>query len=175
MVPGVNFSEILIIGVVALIVIGPRDLPKLARMVAGYVKQARGLARDFQKSFDDMGRALEIDELRKEVEALKRADPLKDVTKEIQALERDIKTAERKMTAPVARPTPIARPSTPTLVSSTPAAPVTHSAVGIAPAIAPAITPAPSPADAAPTPPPTIEPPAAEQAAPREDRKLSGA
>lgn len=164
MVPGVNFSEILIIGVVALIVIGPRDLPKLARTVAGYVKQARGLARDFQKSFDDMGRALEIEDLRKEVEALKRGDPLKDVTKEIQALERDIKTAERKM-APPPRPTPIApRPSTPTLVSSTPAAPVAPASAAPAPA---------SVSDPAPV--QTIENHAATEAAlPREDRKLGG-
>ncbi len=163
MVPGVNFSEILIIGVVALIVIGPRDLPKLARTVAGYVKQARGLARDFQKSFDDMGRSLEIDDLRKEVEALKRGDPLKDVTKEIQALERDIKTAERRLTPP--RPTPIAptqRPTTPTLVSSTPAAPLAS----------PSMTPAASVSDPAPV--QTIENHAATESAPP-DCKLSGA
>jgi len=93
-----------VIGIVALVVIGPRDLPKLARMAAGYIRQARGLARDFQKSFDEMGRSLEIDELRKEVEALRRGDPLKDVTKEIQALERDIRMAERGLSPPSRTP-----------------------------------------------------------------------
>ena len=109
MLPGVGLPEIVVVGVVALLVIGPRDLPKMARMLAGYLRQARGLAREFQKSFDDMGRALELDELRKEVEALKRGEPLSDVTNEIKALERDIARLEGPR-RPTIAPPPTAAP-----------------------------------------------------------------
>jgi sec-independent protein translocase protein TatB len=157
MLPGVGFPEFLIVCVVALVVIGPRDLPKLARMAAGYIKQARGLAREFQKSFDEMGRTLELEELRKEVDALKRGDPLKDVTNELKALERDIKAVDQPSIA---------------------AQPLRHPAIGgpgaaTRPAAAPApLTPAAAPSASTQAAAPA--PDRAEPAPPREDRKLSG-
>ena len=64
-------SHILILLAVALVVVGPKDLPKLMHMVGKWVGKARGLAGEFKKSFDDMARQSELDELRKEIESLR--------------------------------------------------------------------------------------------------------
>ncbi len=64
-------SHILILLAVALVVVGPKDLPKLMHLVGKWVGKARGLASEFKKSFDDMARQSELDELRKEIETLR--------------------------------------------------------------------------------------------------------
>ena len=64
-------SHILILLAVALIVVGPKDLPRLMHMVGKWAGKARGMANEFKKSFDDMARQSELDELRKEIDALR--------------------------------------------------------------------------------------------------------
>jgi sec-independent protein translocase protein TatB len=64
-------THILILLAVALIVVGPKDLPRLMHMVGKWVGKARGLDNEFKKSFDDMARQTELDELRKEIEGLR--------------------------------------------------------------------------------------------------------
>jgi sec-independent protein translocase protein TatB len=64
-------THIIILLAVALIVVGPKDLPRLMHMVGKWVGKARGLASEFKKSFDDMARETELDELRKEIEGLR--------------------------------------------------------------------------------------------------------
>jgi sec-independent protein translocase protein TatB len=64
-------SHIIILLAVALVVVGPKDLPRLMHMVGKWVGKARGLASEFKKSFDDMARESELDELRKEIESLR--------------------------------------------------------------------------------------------------------
>lgn len=69
--PGIGGFEILVIGLVALLVVGPKDLPMLMRRVGQFVGKARGMANEFRASFDEMARQSELDDLRKEVEALR--------------------------------------------------------------------------------------------------------
>jgi sec-independent protein translocase protein TatB len=69
--PGIGGLEILVIGLLALIVVGPKDLPLLLRKVGKAVGKARAMANEFRSSFDEMARQSELDELRKEVEALR--------------------------------------------------------------------------------------------------------
>lgn len=64
----IGWSELLVIGVVALIVIGPKDLPKALSTMGKWVARARGMAREFQNSVDDMVRQAELDELREQVQ-----------------------------------------------------------------------------------------------------------
>ncbi len=64
----IAWSHILLIGVVALLVIGPKDLPKVLRTVGVWVGRARAIAREFQGSLDQMIREAELEEVRKEVE-----------------------------------------------------------------------------------------------------------
>jgi sec-independent protein translocase protein TatB len=72
MLPEVGALEYLIIAIVALIVVGPKDLPVLLRKLGQFVAKLRGMASEFRASFDEMARQSELDELRKEVDAMRR-------------------------------------------------------------------------------------------------------
>jgi sec-independent protein translocase protein TatB len=71
MFPEGRAVELLIAAVVALIVVGPKDLPILLRRLGQFMAKLRGMAAEFRASFDEMARQSELDELRKEVEALR--------------------------------------------------------------------------------------------------------
>lgn len=71
MLPDIGAGELLLIGIVALVVVGPKDLPMLMRRLGQFTARLRGMAAEFRASFDEMGRQSELDELRKEVEALR--------------------------------------------------------------------------------------------------------
>lgn len=88
--PGIGGLEILVIGLVALLVVGPRDLPLLMRKVGKAMGKARAMANEFRSSFDEMARQSELDELRKEVEAL-RTGQMVPLGAEAEAAFRDIR------------------------------------------------------------------------------------
>ena len=77
MFPEGRIFEFLIVGAVALMVVGPKDLPILMRKVGKFVAHLRGLAAEFRASFDEMARQSELDELRREVEAMRAGQPLR--------------------------------------------------------------------------------------------------
>lgn len=91
MLPGVGGTELVVIAIVALIVVGPRDLPMLMRKVGQWIGRARGMAAEFRASFDEMARQSELDELRREVEALRRGEPLDPLRDEMRALDEDVR------------------------------------------------------------------------------------
>src|ERR1700759_36960 len=62
-----GWSEILLIGTVALVFIGPKDLPKAMRVAGYWVRKARTLSREFQSGIDQMIREAELDEMRQEL------------------------------------------------------------------------------------------------------------
>src|SRR5215207_7081644 len=62
----VGYSELLLIAIVALVVIGPKDLPRVMRTVGPWVGRARGMARHFRSGIDTMMRAAELEEIEKE-------------------------------------------------------------------------------------------------------------
>ena len=66
----ISWSELLVIVVVAVVVVGPKDLPRLMRTVGQWAGRARAMADQFRRSFDDMARQSELDELRREVQKL---------------------------------------------------------------------------------------------------------
>lgn len=67
----VSWSELLIVGVVALLVVGPKEMPTLLRTVGKYVGIIRRQAAEFRAQFDEAIREAELDQLRKEVENVK--------------------------------------------------------------------------------------------------------
>lgn len=75
-----NISEMAIVALVALLVIGPKDLPKAMRVVGHWVGRARGVARQFRSGFDTMVREAELEEMEKkwaaENERIMREHPL---------------------------------------------------------------------------------------------------
>ena len=62
---GIEPSEFLLVALVALVVIGPKDLPKAMRVVGFWVGKARGVARQFRSGFDEIVREAELDEMEK--------------------------------------------------------------------------------------------------------------
>jgi sec-independent protein translocase protein TatB len=79
MFPDLSWSHMLLVLVVALVVVGPKELPKLMRKLGQWTAKARDMADQFRRSFDDMARQSELDELRKELDELRNARPLADV------------------------------------------------------------------------------------------------
>jgi len=104
--PGIGGLEILVIGLVALLVVGPKDLPVLMRKVGRVMARARAMANEFRSSFDEMARQSELDELRKEVEALRTGQGMVPLGAEADAAFRDIRNDLNKpLLAPADQPT----------------------------------------------------------------------
>src|ERR1700730_17430678 len=74
-----SWSHIVILLVVALVVVGPKDLPRLMHMAGKWAGKARAMANEFRKSFDEMARQAELDELRKEIDDLKKNNPITEM------------------------------------------------------------------------------------------------
>ena len=70
----IGWSEMGLILLVALVVIGPKDLPRVARTVGKWSAKARGMAREFQRSLDDMAREAELQDIKSEIEKVNRTD-----------------------------------------------------------------------------------------------------
>ena len=70
----IGWSEMALILMVALIVIGPKDLPRVARSVGKWTGKARAMAREFQRSIDDMAREADLQDIKAEVDKLSRVD-----------------------------------------------------------------------------------------------------
>src|SRR3954463_8884797 len=67
-------QHLLILLAVLLIVVGPKDLPRLMRIMGQWAGKARAMANEFKKSFDDMARQEELDKLRGELDELRRTN-----------------------------------------------------------------------------------------------------
>lgn len=78
MFPDIGGVELIIVAVVALLVVKPKDLPVMMRKVGEFMGKARRMAADFRASFEDMARQSELDDLRKQVDEMrsKASDPM---------------------------------------------------------------------------------------------------
>ncbi|HMA13986.1 MAG TPA: Sec-independent protein translocase protein TatB [Kiloniellaceae bacterium] len=95
----IGWSEMAVIALVALIVIGPKDLPKAMKTAAQWMRKARSLTREFQSGIDEMVREAELEDARKALEATRRGnlertisnavDPEGEMDKEVRNLERE--------------------------------------------------------------------------------------
>ncbi len=63
---GIDSFEFLLIAVVALIVIGPKDLPRVMRLVGGWVGRGKAMTRHLRSGFDTMMREAELEEMQKQ-------------------------------------------------------------------------------------------------------------
>jgi len=102
MIPQIGFAEMLILALLAIIVVGPKDLPKLMRSVGQGLAKIRGLANEFTQAFDEMGAEQEMAELRREIQELRESATLENVAKdvvgddlshEMRSLDQDIRQA----------------------------------------------------------------------------------
>ncbi|MDH3661423.1 MAG: Sec-independent protein translocase protein TatB [Alphaproteobacteria bacterium] len=75
----IGWSEMAIIMLLALIIIGPKDLPRVARTIGQWVRKGRMLAREFQTSLEDMAKEAELDDVKKEIEKVGKTDLSKSI------------------------------------------------------------------------------------------------
>lgn len=87
----IGWSEMLIVAVVALLVIGPKDLPKVLHTIGRYVGKVRSIAREFQDSIDDAVRDTELADVKKQIDKAGSFNLKKSVT---EAVDPDGKIAE---------------------------------------------------------------------------------
>lgn len=69
-----GWQEFFLIATIAVVVVGPKDLPKVIRTIVGWIRKVRSMARDFQGSIEEVAREAELDEVRKEAAKLSSGD-----------------------------------------------------------------------------------------------------
>jgi sec-independent protein translocase protein TatB len=106
----IGWSELLVIAVVAIVVVGPKDLPRLMRSFGHYAGKLRRAASDFQSQFEEAMRESEIDEVRKAIDSVRENTPSVDLKAPIDK--------------PVMLPKPTPQPSVPNAQSAGAAATV---------------------------------------------------
>lgn len=122
----VGYSEILVIAIVLIVVVGPKDLPKMLRAFGRMMTKFRTVSGDFRRQFDDALREAELDEVRKTISEVRNLDPrnqlrealnpLRQATSSLRSdVENAIKPAAATTPAPVMAPiakaaeTPVAK------------------------------------------------------------------
>jgi len=93
MLPQFGFTELLLIAIVALVVVGPKDLPMMMRKLGQFLAKGRSMASEFRAAFDDIAKQTELDELRQEIEDLKRDNQMTAAVDDLKAVEKDINEA----------------------------------------------------------------------------------
>jgi len=119
-----GWQEFMLIAFVAVVVVGPRDLPRVVRSVSSYIRKARSVAREFQSSLEEVAREAELDELRKEAKSISSGelekkvndwvDPSGETQKEMERIANQAKDAASS------RPV---EPATETVAAATPEEP----------------------------------------------------
>ena len=66
----IGWQELFIVSILALIVVGPKDLPRALRNVMGLVRKARMMVRDFQDGIDDVVREADLNDMKNQIENL---------------------------------------------------------------------------------------------------------
>jgi sec-independent protein translocase protein TatB len=99
----IGWSELLIIAIVAVVVVGPRELPGMLRTFGKYVGQMRRMAGDFQRQLNDALKEAELDEVRKGIESVRSVNPLnqmKDSLNPLKSAGEDLRKAIEDPAAP---------------------------------------------------------------------------
>src|SRR5215813_13694676 len=137
----IGWSELLLIGIVALIAIGPKELPGALRTLGQWMAKVRRMASEFQNQFHEAMREAELADLKKEVDEMATKaqsyahfDPIDDIRKDIEKAaspppDLDAPVTETAASAPAAGTPPTATtsdaspPASPPAATETPAAP----------------------------------------------------
>jgi len=70
----IGWPELFLIAVVTIIVVGPKELPRVVRTVSGMIRKVRGLAGEFQSTLDDMAREADLEDIKNEIEQVSKVD-----------------------------------------------------------------------------------------------------
>jgi sec-independent protein translocase protein TatB len=107
----IGWSELLVIGVVALLVIGPKDLPQAFRTLGQWMAKARSLAREFQGHVDELMRESQVEDMKREFRDMTRPPELQAIEDELMAGDAPKKKDEPGPAEPTDKP--LAQPPAP--------------------------------------------------------------
>lgn len=105
----VGWSEMLVIAIVMIVVVGPKDLPAMLRTFGKTVSKLRSMAGDFQKQFNEALQEAELDDVKKSVETLREMNPGAQIRKHINPFEKaaaDVRAGLDTMMKPQPAPKP---------------------------------------------------------------------
>ena len=149
----IGWGELLIIGVVALIAIGPKELPGVLRTLGQWMSKLRRMASEFQSQFQEALREAELADLKKQVDDMTSQaqsyasfDPVSEVRRELESTQQQIENAMVDKPAPETTSPPVTAQSDAAPAGAEPA--IVPSTDAAAPPSAPS-EPAPASADAA--------------------------
>lgn len=101
----IGWSEMLIVGLITIIVVGPKELPRVLRTVTQVIRKLRALASEFQSGIDDLAREAELQDLKQSIEKTastdiagefeKAVDPTGEVSKSVKEIEGSLKEDPR--------------------------------------------------------------------------------
>lgn len=78
----IGWPELAIVGLIALLVIGPKDLPAALQTLGRWVRYARGIGRELRQGIDELAREAELDDLRKDVQSLRASGSPRNILNE---------------------------------------------------------------------------------------------
>jgi sec-independent protein translocase protein TatB len=125
----VGAPELLVIAIVMILVVGPKDLPKMLRAFGKTTSKIREMAGDFRRQFDEAMREAELDEVKNTISSVRNLDPIGQIKKELNPLSaigrgiRDDIESAVKPDGPAAKPMDAPR-AAPAGTAAVPAAPV---------------------------------------------------
>ena len=99
----IGWSEMLVLAVVTILVVGPRDLPRMLRTVGQLVGKARRMAGEFQRQFNDALKEAELDDVKKSIDSARNAipkNPIKESLESVTKVGSDVKDAVEKPLKP---------------------------------------------------------------------------
>ena len=91
----IGWTEMLVITVVMIVVVGPKDLPKMLRTIGGMAAKVRSIAGDFQRQFNEALKEAELDDVKKSVDELHSFNPANEIKKQLNPFEKtaaDVRT-----------------------------------------------------------------------------------
>jgi sec-independent protein translocase protein TatB len=123
-----GWSEMAVILAVALVVIGPKDLPRVAREIGRWSAKARSMAREFQRSLDDMAREAELQDIKAELEKASKTNIGQSISDMVDP-QGDLKRSLKAPIIPASTPsasvsTAVPAVATPAVVTELPVPPV---------------------------------------------------
>jgi sec-independent protein translocase protein TatB len=84
----IGWTEMLVIAVVMIVVVGPKDLPKMLRTFGKTTAKLRSMAGDFQKQFNEALKEAELDDVKKSVDSLRGMNPAAQIKKQLNPFEK---------------------------------------------------------------------------------------
>lgn len=126
-----GWGELLVVGAVALVVLGPKELPNALRTVSNLTKAARKLAGEFQSGINEIVREAELEDARKAAQSISKGsiskaiqnavDPTGELKASVTGVEKELKDVKQiSPVGPIPPAPPVAAPTTPAIAAPEP-------------------------------------------------------